>query len=100
MPTINKPKNKTRYVKHGKDAEIRKIYNTTQWRKLRAAYLLEHPLCEDCLDRDEVREAVEVHHVRPISTGYDTDQMKTIAYDADNLVALCAECHHKRHGKR
>lgn len=99
MPTIMKKKT-TRYETHGKAAEIRKIYNTTQWRKLRAAYLLEHPLCEDCLDRDEVREAVEVHHVRPISTGYDTDQMKTIAYDADNLVALCAECHHKRHGKR
>lgn len=100
MPTITKPKHNSRYEHHGKDAEIKKLYNTVRWRKLRAAYLAEHPLCEDCLERDEVSQAVEIHHITPISTGITPEQMQILSYSWENLISLCADCHHRRHGKK
>lgn len=49
MPEINRPKKKRNYQKNWRNSEIAKIYNTTTWRNLRKAYLMKHPLCENCL---------------------------------------------------
>ena len=58
------------------------LINTQRWRKVRAAVLEDHPWCEDCEAQGKVALATEVHHM---------------AYDRDNLVALCAACHKGRH---
>jgi len=99
MPTINKlPK---RYQpKTNKTALIySKIYNTRRWRDLRAWWLIHHPLCQRCLALGVVREATEVHHVTPISTGTTLEQMLSLGFDAMNLESLCSECHIKTHRK-
>lgn len=90
-------KKKSDYKKHGLNEEIAKIYNTPQWKKLRLAYLMQHPLCEKCLELDEVKEAAEIHHKKPISQGKTLLEMKSLAYDADNLIALCTFHHHQIH---
>ena len=98
MPTINKPKKpKTGGEKHDKNKEIARIYNSTKWQKLRNGYLMQHPLCEECLKADVTKPATEVHHIRPISTGKDELQMKELAYNPDNLMSLCAFHHHLIH---
>ncbi len=98
MPTINKGKKKTnKYQKHNKNVDISKIYNSPNWKKLRLGYLMQHPLCEQCLKEDKITPATEVHHIKPISTGSDELAMKSIAYNAYNLMALCKDCHHKIH---
>jgi len=100
MPTINKGKKVNNYVKHDKAKDIYKyVYNTSQWRKLREAYLMLHPLCEMCEKDGKVNEAVEVHHITPISNANDELEMKELGYNPDNLMALCEECHHKLHNK-
>lgn len=102
MPTIVKNRKKSSYQKHGKNKEISKIYNSTQWVNLRKAYLMEHPLCEMCLEDDKITAATEVHHIYEISNGKDIEEMKDIAYNPWNyegLRALCSECHQKIHGK-
>lgn len=102
MPTILKIKRKSTYQKHGKNKEISKIYNTTEWVNLRKAYLMEHPLCEKCLEDDKITPATEVHHVYEISNGKDVEEMKDIALNPwkySGLQALCSECHQKIHGK-
>ena len=100
MPTINKPVRRKKYsIKHNKNADIAKIYNSTKWTKLRNAYYVQHPLCEMCLQNGITKPTEEIHHIRPISTGLDILEMEQIAYNSDNLLALCKECHHKLHKK-
>lgn len=95
MPTLNKPKRKT----SNKNPIIKGIYNNTNWVKLRKAYLMEHPLCENCLKQGLTEVAVEVHHLTPISKGQDVLAMKDLAYNYNNLMSLCSKCHHDIHNK-
>lgn len=61
--------------------------NRRDWRTLRKAYLREHPLCEDCLDRGEVRGATVVHHK------IDRRDRPDLGLAWANLRALCAPDH-------
>lgn len=65
------------------------------WQKLRAAYITEHPLCEQCEERGVVMEAQEVHHMTAFK-GVD-DPMRL---DWDNLQSCCKACHAKATGGR
>lgn len=100
MPTLNKPKRKRIYVKNERNSEISDIYNSKQWKNLRNIYLLEHPLCEKCLEQGKVSATEEIHHIRKISDGRNEAEMKEIAYNYGNLMALCKECHHKIHNNK
>lgn len=101
MPTIKKLKRKTSYPKRNKAKDIYdSVYNTKTWRKLRNAYLMEHPLCEECLKNGKVTAATEVHHKYEISHANSTLEMKNIGFDYSNLMALCEECHINKHHKK
>ena len=102
MPTINKTTKKypQQYKRHGQQAEIAKIYNSSIWQKLRKTYMAAHPICEVCQLEGIIKPAVEIHHIREISNGTSIEQMQDIAYDYNNLQALCVECHHKIHTNR
>lgn len=97
MPTINKPQKKRVYKKNPKNQVIATIYANSIWRNLRNSYLMDHPLCECCLHNGITKPAEEVHHVIYISSGKDENEMKDIAFNKDNLIALCGDCHHKAH---
>ena len=110
MPTINKGKKTSNYVKHDKAKDIyRYVYNTSRWRKLRQAYLMMHPLCEMCLDENiinedgikesRITEAKEVHHITPISNANDELSMKELGYNPDNLMSVCEFHHHQLHNQ-
>lgn len=92
-----KPKN---YKKSGKQEMIHKlVYCTERWRKLRLAYIIEHPLCEECLKNGKTVPATEVHHQVPISKGQSELEIISLGFDAKNLMALCEQCHHQIHKK-
>lgn len=97
MPEIYKPKRKSTYRKHGRNEEIAKLYNSSKWVKLRNAYIQANPLCERCLEKEIIKPAEEVHHIKPIGTGLDELEMMGLAYDPGNLMALCKDCHHELH---
>lgn len=78
--------------------ERAEVYNTTRWRATRENYLREHPLCEMCLIDEKVEPATQVHH-RDSFMNYNGLKRVEVAFDYDNLMALCAECHAKLHGK-
>lgn len=59
------------------------------WRKVRLAYIYEHPLCELCLKEGRGPVPVEhVHHVKPIAGPNDRGRL-----DKTNLQSLCHSCH-------
>ena len=98
MPTLNKSNRRfSNYKKHDISADISKIYNTSQWRKLRLAHLMQHPLCENCQANNIITPAICVHHKQFISTGTTELEMKDIAYDPSNLMSLCENCHNEFH---
>ena len=82
------------------------IYNSREWKQLRAAKLKQTPYCEKCRADGlaagvkpfgYVRAAHCVHHVMPIETATTKEEMKRLAYNPANLMALCDDCHHKIH---
>ena len=75
-----------------------KIYNTTRWKKLRAAFLSETPLCAECLAEGKITASQEVHHVVSfMNAAPDLARMRDLAYDWKNLQGLCDYHHNLKH---
>ena len=64
-------------------------YTSARWRKTRDAYKTAHPLCERCEAQGFVELTAEIHHIK------DRKRYPALAYDWDNLQALCKRCHSK-----
>ena len=74
------------------------IYNSREWKELRIAKLRStNGLCEECIKQGIVTSARCVHHVVPIETARTKDEMKRLAFDVNNLRALCFACHARIH---
>lgn len=72
------------------------FYASKAWKKVRSAYLSDHPYCERCLKLGLIVPAEHVHHKLYIDTPEKVkDPMLALNYD--NLEALCEPCHSKEH---
>lgn len=65
-------------------------YNTSRWRKLRRAKLLQSPLCEHCSLLGRVVSALIVDHVKAIRNGGEPFPA------LDRLQSLCQACHNRK----
>jgi 5-methylcytosine-specific restriction protein A len=100
MPTIFKPKRTEQKRIDRYDSYRRKIYQSQRWRMLRLAKLSDNPLCEMCATKGIVKPAVDVHHIVSFMTADDEVRRKALAYDYDNLMSLCKECHQFVHNSK
>lgn len=91
MPTIKLPKSR-RQPTYNK-AQYQKVYNTPHWKRLRAEKVSCNPVCEVCAAKGITRQVEEVHHIKP----FEIDNDLSLAYDYDNLISLCVECHKEAH---
>ena len=87
-----------------RDPKYQKLLNSKRWKQLRMAYLQEHPLCERCYregieqrGKPYKRSAIDVHHKVPVESAHTIQEMEQLAYDWNNLQALCIPCHMKTH---
>lgn len=99
MPTIKKlPKRKQTYNPGtGRRAERQAIYNTTRWRSLSHAKFLEQPLCEMCEKKGIATPATQIHHIVSFMSVDDPIARKVLAYDYNNLMSICQDCHNAIH---
>lgn len=108
MPTINKKKNTypSSYEKSDKVALRKKLYNNTKYRKIRDWYMMEHPLCEDCLKEGKVTPSTELHHIlSPFDDGltWETRYQRLYGMYSEidgtymNFAAICDYHHQCRH---
>ena len=74
-----------------------KYYQNKRWKKLRDWYMSLHPICADCMFEGRSVPATELHHIIPFSTGKTEEEKMDLLLSPDNIVALCSECHDKRH---
>jgi 5-methylcytosine-specific restriction protein A len=94
MPTIKLFKSRRKEPTVNKKA-YQAVYNTPRWKKLRALKVQDAPICEECLKKGKVTPTEEVHHIIP----FEIDNDISLAYDFDNLISLCVECHKEAHMK-
>ena len=83
------------------------MLNSTRWKMLRQEYLRAHPLCERChregleqRGKPYIRSAIDVHHKVPVESAHTIQEMEQLAYDWNNLQALCIPCHIKTHAEQ
>lgn len=65
------------------------FYQWGAWRNKREEKLCNDPFCEECLKKDKITPATEVHHIIDIS---DKPTLEN-ALDYNNLMSLCKSCH-------
>lgn len=65
------------------------FYNSTKWRALRDYKISLQPLCEECLKKNRLKPATEVHHIKDIS---DCPTFEN-ALNYEGLLSLCKSCH-------
>lgn len=104
MPYINKiqrkPKAEKPLPKETENKELRKkLYNTTQWRKLRDVVMKSNPLCAECLKKGKVVAAEDIHHIKSPFNYREGTINWTLAYDEQNLEPLCKQCHQEIHNR-
>jgi 5-methylcytosine-specific restriction protein A len=73
-----------------RDPKVKRLYNSPQWRSLRAAQLAEDPWCAACMSRGEHTLATEVDHI----VRHHGDAQ--LFFDATNLQSLCKVDHSKK----
>lgn len=74
------------------------FYRSTEWKRCRRAYLdYVSGRCERCLERGLHVPAKIVHHKVYLSPENYNDP--SIAYNFENLEALCQNCHNEEHFK-
>ena len=73
------------------------IYNSREWKELRARKLTVDPLCEECKRQGYITSAHAVHHRHPIEDSSSKEEMRRWAFDWNNLVSVCDACHARIH---
>lgn len=84
-------------MRNTKNEHYHKLLKSYKWQQLRARYLTQHPVCELCEKKNKTSLAKVVHHVVPVEDAKDVGLMEALAYDWNNLMALCDSCHEQIH---
>jgi 5-methylcytosine-specific restriction endonuclease McrA len=84
-------------MRNTKNEHYHRLLKSYKWQTLRARYLTHHPVCEFCEKKNKTSLAKVVHHVIPIEDAKDISMMEALAFDENNLMALCEKCHEEIH---
>lgn len=71
-----------------------------RWKKLRQLYLSSHPLCECCLEKGIIKPTEDIHHIKSFMSVDNKEERERLAFDEDNLMSLCRECHNEIHNRK
>lgn len=72
------------------NAQMRKLYASPRWFRLRAQVLQDDPLCRECQAQGRVEPGVDVDHIVP----HRGDLARF--WNRENLQALCHACHSRK----
>lgn len=80
-----------------KDANYNRMIQSRRWLELRRWKISQDPLCQDCMEKNLVTPAEEVHHIVPVESATSIQEMERLMFNPNNLASLCRECHKLRH---
>lgn len=90
---VSERERKAKVDQRRKDDPARKLYQTREWRALRAAVLAERPFCVECEREGRLVQAAVVDHIRP----HKGDA--ALFWCRANLAPMCAACHNRKTAK-
>lgn len=81
------------------------IYNSKEWKRLKALKKQANPVCELCIQEGQANGVKRgyltptqcIHHIVPIETASNMEEMRALAFRWSNLQALCYRHHHEVH---
>jgi 5-methylcytosine-specific restriction protein A len=76
---------------YARESATRRGYDA-RWRRARALFLRQHPLCVQCLQENRLTPATVVDHIIP----HRGDEK--LFWDQGNWQAICKTCHDKKTG--
>lgn len=75
------------------------FYKSKAWQRCRENIMKRDAyLCVDCMKKNKLTAAEEVHHIVELTPDNINDP--SVSLNPSNLVCLCRECHKARHGAR
>tara|TARA_R110002020_G_scaffold101665_2_gene239310 strand:+ start:275 stop:586 length:312 start_codon:yes stop_codon:yes gene_type:complete len=90
MPSLPKGRGRVKPVDKNKSwGGDTSEYRKRRWRKLRAFWIHQEPLCLHCLDEGRTTAADVVDHIVPV-------KQNGKMYDINNLQSLCHSHHNKK----
>lgn len=91
---MNRPKSVSLYPRQEQTVTERRSadrhdrrYKTYRWQRIRASFMCDHPLCEECQRNGFTTPSQVVDHIIPAFV-LEGDRF----YDTNNLQALCNQC--------
>jgi 5-methylcytosine-specific restriction protein A len=72
------------------NVDLRRLYRTARWRRLRTLVLSEEPLCCDCIANGAIAASTDVDHQVPHRGDLD------LFWSRGNLRGRCHSCHSKK----
>lgn len=109
MAWIFKEKKQKKYdSKTEKRKKRQKMYHDPYYIKIRKQYMIDNPLCVDCLNeviqnedgtyRKLIHSSEELHHLKsPFNSGLLPDEAYQRLIDISNFAPLCKFHHNQRH---
>lgn len=72
------------------NADMRHLYASARWRRLRAQVLQDDPICRECQTRNILEPSTDVDHVVPHRGDL------SLFWSRQNLAGLCHACHSRK----
>ena len=81
-----------------RDPRYQKLLNSPRWAEVkRIVWQRAEGLCERCKREGFITAGVDCHHKAPVESAKTEEEMKRLAYNANNIELLCIPCHIKTH---
>ena len=90
-------KQEVKVLMMSKDYNYNKMIQSRDWLILRKKKIGNNPFCEECFSKGIITPVSEVHHVVPVESGSNVEDMRRLMFDYNNLKSLCHECHTNIH---
>lgn len=99
---VNRNRNDRKRNRTEKEKLRVRLYNNKKWKRLRLAYIMEHPLCERCLSKGIINgNNIQCHHIKsPFEDGLSEVERLERLLSFDNLESLCPKCHGDEHRRK
>ena len=81
-----------------RDPRYQHLLNSKRWAEVkRQVWVRAGGQCERCKREGYVTAGVDCHHIKPVESAKTEEDMRQLAYDANNIELLCVACHIKTH---
>lgn len=78
--------------------DYQRLLNDKRWREVKAiVWERANGLCEQCMAEGYVTAGVDCHHVIPVESARNPQDMEQLCYDPTNIRLLCIPCHKRIH---